>query len=800
MFVCQKTIAADNQAVYNYDNYLIERSSVSMAMSSFIPSKNIFFAGQSPLQFLRDAAAGIIVALVSIPISMGYAQIAGLPMQYGLYGSVLPIFLFGLLTSSRDFVFGVDAAPAALVATSIAGLGIESGSESAMKAVPLIAFFTACWLLLFFIFKADRIVKYISEPVMGGFVSGICCTIILMQVPKLFGGSAGIGEAPKLIMHIANELSSFNGLSFLTGIAVIAIITLFRHTAPKIPMSVIMMAAGVVLSCCLPLSDYGIRLLPETEAGLLPVTLPFSQFEPDMISELLFDSLSIAAVILAESLLASSSNAVKDGYRLKTNREILSYSLANFAASLSGCCPVNGSVSRTGIVRQFGAGSQWLSVFAAAFMVLVLLFAAPMIGLLPVPILTAIVISALSGACEFSLAKRLFKTSRQEFLIFMAAFLGVLIFGTVYGVMIGIVLSFFAVIVRAVAPPRGLMGVIMGKEGFYPLDRSKQSRPVMGAVIYRFGGNIFFANTQVLSSDIEKAVDETTKCVIINASAVSSIDTAASEELLRLYKYYNERNIRFYITEHIGAVNDSLRKFGAEELIKNGAVRMTTALALRDAGIAKPYATVPPLAEQEHLPGTDVNDEKGLQAELEWALGDDAEEFKQKLTEEVYQSIKNDVALTAQTVEKIESLTRWGRLNFYDEDELLDRLETRLLDRAVRHPEQGERIEKVLEERRRIIETRMPDIDPEVLERIRNRRLERAKKLYRDDRETYLRRRDKRLEHINKLSEANPGLADAYRRVYSDILSMTEEMLSEDSTREKTAHCSAYIKRKDEKK
>ena len=736
-----------------------------------------FFRNRGPAGFLKDAAGGVIVALVSIPISMGYAQIAGLPMQYGLYGSVLPIFFFGLLTSSRDFVFGVDAAPAALVGTTITALGIEAGSQEAVRAVPLIAFFTACWLLLFFIFKADRIVRYISEPVMGGFVSGICCTIILMQIPKLFGGTAGIGEAPELIKHVIEQCGSFEPLSFAAGALSVAIILLFRKIAPRIPMSVVVMAGGVVLSCCLPLTDYGIKLLPETEAGLPPISLPFSQFDPDMISELLFDSLSIAAVILAESLLASSSNAVKDGYRLDTNRELLSYSLANFAASLTGCCPVNGSVSRTGIVRQFGAGSQWLSFFAAAAMMLVLLFAAPLTGLLPVPVLTAIVISALWGACEFSLAKKLFSTSRHEFFIFMGAFFGVLIFGTVYGVMIGIVLSFFAVIVRAVAPPRGTVGVIQGREGFYPLDRNKQARPVQGAVIYRFGGNIFFANAGILSSDIEKAVDESTKCVIINASAVSSIDMAASEELLRLYKHYRERNILFYITEHIGAVNDSLRKFGADELIKNGAVRMTTALALRDAGIPKPYAVVPPICTENEQGGTDESGDMGLQAELEWALGSDAEEFKKKLTEEVYQNIKNDKELTPATVEKIESLTRWGKLNFYDEDELLDRLETRLLDRAARHPEQGERIERVLEERRRIIEARMPDMDPEVLERIRENRLKRARELYKNDPEKYLRQRDMRLEHIKKLSMDDPALAEAYGRVYGDVLAMTEEML-----------------------
>lgn len=736
-----------------------------------------WFAPRPPQAWLKDLAGGIIVALVSIPISMGYAQIAGLPMQYGLYGSVIPILLFGLLTSSHDFVFGVDAAPAALVGTTLAALGIPSESERACQVVPMIALLAAGWLLLFRLFKAGRMVRYISEAVMGGFVSGICCTIILMQVPKLFGGSPGIGEVPELIRHLIGQLPQFNGYALLMGLSVIAVIVLFRRLAPKIPMSVIMMAVGVVLTVCLPLTDYGVKLLPEVPAGLPRPVRPLTSLPMDDLSDLLFDSLSIAAVILAESLLASKSNAVKDGYDLRPNREITAYALANAAASVAGCCPVNGSVSRTGIVRQFGVKTQWMSVFAALTMVLVLLFGTNFIAWLPVPVLTAIVISALSGACEFKLAHRLWKTDRKEFAIFGAAFLGVLIFGTVYGVIIGIVLSFVSVLVRAVTPPRAFLGIIPCKEGFYSLDRHKEALPLRQAILYRFGGNLFFANVEVLKKDLAAAVTPDTRCIIIHAGAVSSIDVTAAEELLRLYRFYREQNIRLYLTEHIGEINDRLRQYGAAELLKNGAVRMTVPLALRDAGIRKPYELVTPTNDAETadtVPAHPIaaQDQRGLQAELDWALGDGAEAFKQQITEEIYTAIKNDEVLTTDTIEKIESLSRFGRLNFYDEEELLDRLETRLLNRALRHPEQAERIEAVLEERRRLIESRMPEMDADALSRIREHRLQAARELYREDPEAFAQRRQKRLSHLKTLSQVNPSLAAAYQAVYQDILTL----------------------------
>ena len=149
-----------------------------------------------------DIFSGIIIAAVSIPISMGYAQISGIPAIYGLYGSVFPILFFALFSTSKQFIFGVDAAPAAIVGSALASLGIAAESPDALACVPVIAFFAGLWLLLFYCLHADRIVDFISTPVMGGFISGISLTIIFMQIPKLMGSGAGSGELPELLHHI----------------------------------------------------------------------------------------------------------------------------------------------------------------------------------------------------------------------------------------------------------------------------------------------------------------------------------------------------------------------------------------------------------------------------------------------------------------------------------------------------------------------------------------------------------------------------------------------------------------------
>ena len=283
---------------------------------------------------------------------MGYAQIAGLPAVYGLYGSVFPILLFALFSTSPQFVFGVDAAPAALVGSALLTMGINPGSAAATRIVLVITFWVAVWLLVFFLFKAGKLVSYISTP--------------------------GTGELPELLEQI-----------FVT-----------------------------VKSAHIP--------------SILSVPL----------AEVVTISLSIAVVIMAETLLAENSFAMKNNYRVDNNQELLAFAVGNFSAAFTGCCPMNGSVSRTAMSEQYHGKTQMTGIIAGLSMILVLVSGTGFIGYLPVPVLTAIVISALMGATEFELVGRLWKINRKECLIFLGAFFGVLMLGTINGVLIGIILSF----------------------------------------------------------------------------------------------------------------------------------------------------------------------------------------------------------------------------------------------------------------------------------------------------------------------------------------------------------------------
>ncbi|NCC67753.1 MAG: SulP family inorganic anion transporter, partial [Clostridia bacterium] len=406
----------------------------------------------------KDISTGLIIAATSIPVSMGYAQIAGLPAVYGLYGSVFPLLLFAALSTSPQFIFGVDAAPAALIGGTLASMGIALGSDEAIRVIPAITLFVALWLLLFSLLKGGKIVNYISSPVMGGFITGIGVTIILMQLPKLMGSEAGTGELVELAKSLFAACLSINWLSLAIGLSSLVILLISQRLFPRFPMPVVLMALGVFSTLVFDIDEHGVALLTAVEKGMPKLIVP--NFTVEEVTYLLGASLPIAVVILAETLLMENNYAVKNGYKLDDDREILAFSAGNFAAAFSGSLPVIGSVSRSAVSEQFGMKTQVGSLVASAALMAVLLLCTGFIGYLPLPVITAIVIASIVGVLEFDLAAKLSKSDKTEFFIFIAAFLGVLVLGTIYGVIIGILLSFLTVMIRAAYPPRTFLGII----------------------------------------------------------------------------------------------------------------------------------------------------------------------------------------------------------------------------------------------------------------------------------------------------------------------------------------------------
>lgn len=706
----------------------------------------------------QDIFSGIIIAAVSIPISMGYAQIAGLPPAYGLYGSILPILLFALFSTSNQFIFGVDAAPAALAGSALLSLGFTPGSAEALNYIPILALFTGLWLLFFFIIKADRIVNFISTPVMGGFISGIALTIILMQIPKLMGSSAGSGEVIELAEHIYSACQNVHWLSLELGLATLVVIRICKKWIPKFPVAILAMLAGVICTAYFHVDAKGVMLLDSVDSGLPSLFLPdFSQVD---LVQAVGRGLMIALVVMAETLLAENNFAFRNGYTLNDRQEILACAAGNVASAFVGSCPVNGSISRTSMNEQYGGHSQVVSITAGVTMAILLAFFTGFIGYLPIPILTAIVISALMDVVEVHLCVRLFRLSKQDFHIFMAACISVLFLGTIYGVLIGVILSFFAVITKSANPNRSFLGIIPGKDGYYNLARNVHAYPIKDVVLYQFNENLFFANVKVLQEDLEDAVSPDTKVVIIDARAINSIDITAADRLAELSSRLTELGIRFYITEHTEKLNQQMRQLGIEHLIREGHVRRTILAALHDADIFSPYELDIPDSEKEsvklNLTFLPAEDENTLE-EFAWAYGDQVVE---EMEHEVHHILNHIHGL--KDIEEIlenglvDHLENWHSLGAFDEDELLRRIELHLDELSQTLAENQPLVLQLIEKRRRILRDRVLREHPEVFDKLQKHRRKLEERLERQRAEAEAQKEPASKTQETKVVEAAP--------------------------------------------
>ena len=697
----------------------------------------------------QDVLSGVVIAAVSIPISMGYAQIAGLPAVYGLYGSLLPVILFALLSTSPQFIFGVDAAPAAMIGGVLGGMGIAMGSAEAERVVPVLTFYVGVWLLLFALLRAGRVLRFVSTSVMGGFISGICCTIILMQLPKLMGGTAGTGELPELVRHLAGV--QVHPLSLGLGAAALVILLAAKRLRPKFPMAIVVMGLGALATVLFDLPGHGVACLGAVEPGLPALHLP--DWSAVSLTEGLGSSLPVAVVIMAETLLAESSFAMRDGYEIRDSQELLAFAATNLGAGMVGCCPVNGSISRTSLNEQYGGKSQAVSITAGITMALILLFGTGFIGYLPVPVLTAIVISALMDVVETHLAVRLFKVSRTEFYIFMAAGFSVLCLGTIYGVIIGILLSFVAVILKATNPPRSFRGMIPGRDAYFDLSKNRFAYPIKGVVIYRFSENLFFANIKIFQEDIENSIRKDTRVVIVDASAINSIDVTAADRLDAISASLKKRGIRFYLTEHSTQINDQLRQFGIGHMIKDGMVRRTILAALHDAGIEAPYELDVPKEDETKLLRRSIAflpaEEENTLEEFAWAFGDDAvkeiEESVHHIIEQLHQ-IPDIQRLSEEGLEEL--LDNWHGLGVLDEDELLRRIELHMDELPEELTSDRKLILHLLEKRRGKLKEKILAEHPEVLERLEQRRKKLEERLEKQNPEAVQKWKHWKEEHL----------------------------------------------------
>lgn len=522
-------------------------------------------AGYRPQWLRADVVAGLTVWAVLVPEALAYASIAGVPPVVGLYAAIPSLILYAAAGSSRHLVVGPMSATAALSAAIVTPMaGADGGRYIALSAALAIA--TGVAGLLAGAIRLGFVAAFISEPVLKGFIVGLALTIIIGQVPKLFGIPKHEGDFFEQAWGVLTRLGDIQWRTLVVGVVSLAIVLVSKRWLPLIPGSLLAVLVGIAAVGLFDLDHNGVAIVGHIDAGLPSVGLPGVEFG-DFV-DLLGPAVGVLLIGFAEGLGAAKTYAARAGYQVDANRELLGLGAANLGAGLASGMVVNGSLSKTAVNGSAGAKTQVSSLVVAGLTVLTLLFLTGLFEKLPEATLAGVVIAAVIELVDFAALRRLYrvwtrrlggiygKAARADFTAAIAAMFGVLLFDTLPGLLVGIGISMLLLVYRTSRPH--VVRVVRSGTLWVDADRHPEigSRPDL--LVVRVESGLFFANADHVREQIQRLCTDHTRMVVLDAETSPSIDVTAAAMLADLRRDLGRRGIDFRIARSIGQFGDAL--------------------------------------------------------------------------------------------------------------------------------------------------------------------------------------------------------------------------------------------------
>ena len=516
---------------------------------------------------LPDFLAGLAVWAVMVPEGMAYSGIVGVPPIVGLYTIVPPLIAYAVFGTSRLLVVGPDTATGLISALTVGALAAQGTAEfnalTSTLAVMIGAFF-----LLFGALRMGWVAAFIPTPVMRGFIEGLVCVTIIGQVPHLLGIGGGSGNFFAKLWFVVQHLPEVPLAPMLTGLLSLAAMQLLRHLAPRVPAALVVAAGATVIVGLVGGEAAGISVVGDLPSGLPHVALP--NLDPAILRELAPGALAIVLVGYAEALGGAKAAALQSGGAIDPNQELVAHGPANILSGLFGGFLVVGSLSKTSVAMAAGARTQLANLVAAVFCFLTLVLLTPLFRGMPHPALGAIVIAAMLHLTKPDYLRALFVRSRWEFALAAIVFAGELTLGVLQGIALGVVLSVIMLIYRTTHPQSAVLGQLRGVEAYRDIERHPETITFPGLLIWRPGGDLFFASIGHLGDSLRAAVATThqpVKRVLLDAGSVNIIDTTGCDALLSAVKELQSQGVTIAFARVRDPVRERMRLGGIEAAV-----------------------------------------------------------------------------------------------------------------------------------------------------------------------------------------------------------------------------------------
>jgi high affinity sulfate transporter 1 len=500
----------------------------------------------------KDLVAGLVLTTLLVPQGMAYAELAGLPAITGLYTSILCLLGYAVFGPSRILVLGPDSSLGPMIAATILPLlGANGDPKRAVALASMLALLVGAITALGGLLKLGFVADLLSKPTMIGYMNGLAVTILVGQLPKLFGfsidGDNFIEELKGFVNGVADGETV--GAALAVGVFGIAAIMVLQRFLPKIPGVLVAVVLSIVATNVFDLAEHGVKLVGTLPQGFPPLTIPGIDISD--VPLLIGGAVGIAVVTLADTIATASAFAARTGQDFDGNQEMVGIGAANIGAGFFQGFPVSTSGSRTAVAEQSGAKTQVTGVVGALAIVLMLVLVPGLLRDLPQPTLAAVVIAASLSLADIPGTIRLWRQRREDFALSIAAVLGVVLLGVLPGIAIAVALSIVAVFRREWWPYQAVLGRVPNLPGYHDLASYPDAEQLPGLVIFRFDAPLLFANARTFRDQIRRLASAEPRPVwiVVAAEPITDVDTTAADMLEDLDEEINALGVSLVFAE-----------------------------------------------------------------------------------------------------------------------------------------------------------------------------------------------------------------------------------------------------------
>ena len=514
--------------------------------------------------FNSDLFAGLSVAAVALPVSIAYAELAGLSPAVGLYASIGPLLAYALFGTSPQLMVNPDAASCAILAAAVTPLA-GGDPNLYLSLATALTLFTGILCMLASIFRLGVLANFLSRPILVGFLNGIALSIFLGQIGKVLGFQVTASKIVPKLLEIISKLPSTQMPTLLVTLFSIAVLVLVKKFITKVPAALAVLVLSAVVVKLFDLQSLGVAVLAPVPAGLPALALPIVPL--DTVPQLLGSGAGLALVLFTSGTITSRSFASRGGYEVDVDRELVAYGAANIASSLAQGFVVTGADSRTAMAVTAGGKTQVTGLVAAAVIALVLLFFTGPLQFVPLAALGVVLISAALSLLDFSSLRLLWRMDRRECGLSLVTTAGVVALGSINGILIAVALAIVRFVKHTARPSVELLGKEKGLPGLHSIDRHTSAKAIPGLVLFRFNAPLVFFNAEHFKQCALKAArasGEDLRWFVIDTIPISDIDINGVTVLKDLKQKLAGQNVKLVLAGRQSEIETGLRQIGEQ--------------------------------------------------------------------------------------------------------------------------------------------------------------------------------------------------------------------------------------------